>query len=48
MSALFHGVLFSWFRGQNKLLQPSSFTGAGHLNLPTDFAEDPIFFKKAE
>ncbi|MBK8037888.1 MAG: hypothetical protein IPK22_12295 [Verrucomicrobiaceae bacterium] len=29
MSALFHGVLFSWFRSQNYILQPSYFQGAG-------------------
>jgi hypothetical protein len=41
VSALFHGVLFSWFRSQNYILQPSYFQGAGQsecdggLNLAT-------------
>ena len=30
VSALFHGVLLSWFRSQNYILQPSYFQGPGH------------------
>jgi hypothetical protein len=33
VSALFHGVLFSWFRSQNYILQPSYFQGAGQQRL---------------
>ncbi|MBL9178135.1 MAG: hypothetical protein JNM65_08725 [Verrucomicrobiaceae bacterium] len=42
VSALFHGVLFPWFRSQNYILQQSSSQGVGQrpLSEPESFGPD--------
>jgi hypothetical protein len=42
VSALFHGVLFSWFRSQNYILQPSYFQGAGQMNADPNYDQNQM------